>query len=391
MRILVLGNSGLNNSNNSTNNRMKRIFELLNQKYGYTFDYYKLRKTTLEENYIRYINNNANSNPIYAIMQIFLNKVKYDLIIAETFNAAIVAYVISLFNKTSFIWRQFGTTFNDELNFKNYFKPKIFIKFLLYKIIANSNFCKAIVCTEDGCANRTLYLNKLKVKKDKFFMVKNQRTERLIQLEEKEKKDNKFYIIQVGRINPWKKIHLLLDTLINIKNKFPEISENIELNIIGQTQDINYENKLKDKIQENKLEKNIFFKKDLDYHQIEEIFQYTNLSISLTAYNPIIESLQNEIPVITYEYGEIGEVFNECKAVCILAKDIKKSSYLTNRDEAQIISELENKILELYNQKESLSLLGKEGKKFVENNFPTVDEHAEEIISIYMKEINAFQ
>lgn len=388
MKILILGNTGLNYSNNSTNNRMVKIFEVLNKKYQYCLDYYKLRNATLEVKYINYINKQENSNPIKAFKTILSKKTKYDICIAETFNAAIVAYSLYKFKNIPFIWRQFGTTFNDELE-THFFKPKTLLKYTLYRIIANSKGCKAIVCTEDGCSNRILYLNKLKVSPNKLYMVKNQRTEQKLESIKKENSDNKFRIVQIGRINPWKKIHVLVSALVSIRTKFPEIMENIELNIIGISQDIEYENKLNSVIIKNNLQKNVCFKKDLEYDKIESIFQDTDLSISLTAYNPIIESLQNEIPVITYEYGEIGEVFKECEAVSVLAQGIKKSSMLSNKEESQIQNELEVKIIEHYENKANLKKIGIDGRIFVEDNFPTLEEHVNEVVNIYQQVIDA--
>ena len=389
--ILVLGNTGLNSSNNSTNNRMKKIFEVMHTQYGFRFDYYKLREAILEVDYIHYLNKIANANPIVAFQAIGKENKQYALILAETFNAAIIAYMLFLKNKTPFIWRQFGNTFNDELSFKNYFKPKILLKFLLHKVIANSSGCKAVVCTEDGCANRTLYLDKLSMPKEKLYMVKNQRTEQNLKKEKNlsSSVDNTFKIVQIGRITEWKKIHLLVEALINIKKKYPNIAEKIELDIIGQTQDIEYEKKLRKEIRFHQLEKQIVFKKDLEYHQIEEIFEETNLSISLTAYNPIIESLQNEIPVITYEYGEIGKVFDTCEAVFILAKGIKKSSLLSEEQESLIVKELEEQIVTLFEQQKILKELGENGRIFVENNFPLLPEHVQEVTDIYMKVVDA--
>lgn len=391
MKILVLGNSGLNNSNNSTNNRMKRIFELLNQKYGYIFDYYKLRNATLEVDYIRYLNTKSNNNPKHVIKEILLSNVKYDLIIAETFNAAIIAYFVSKFHKSFFIWRQFGTTFNDDLDFNYYIKPKNIIKLFLYRIIANSNNCKAIVCTEDGCANRTLFLNKLNVSVNKFFLVKNQRTEN-VNLKKIDYKEREiFNLVQIGRINSWKKIHIVIDALIDIKKERPEIFKLIQFKIIGIIDDKDYQISLMSKINRYELGKNVSIKQNLEYNQIEEELQNAHLSISLTAYNPIIESLQNEVPVITYEYGEVNDIFNNCEAVFVLAKDIKKSTNLLDSEESKIRRELKDKLIALFYKRKELFDLGREGRKFVESEFPTLEEHSEEIIDIYQKVIDAIQ
>jgi len=387
-KILVLGNTGLNSSNNSTNNRMKKIFEVMHTQYGFTFDYYKLREAVLEVDYINYLNKKADANPIHAYKTIIKGNKHYEIVLAETFNAVIVAYMFFLKTKTPFIWRQFGTTFNDELRAKSYFNPKIFLKFLIHKIIVNSTGCKAVVCTEDGCANRALYLEKLSLSTEKLYMVKNQRTENVEKVKVQLSQDDVFRIVQIGRITSWKKIHILVDALINIKNKYPEISKKIELDIIGQSQDIAYENRLKKLLINHGLDEQVRFKKDLEYHQIEKILQEVNLSISLTAYNPIIESLQNEVPVITYEYGEIGKVFENCEAVFILAKDIKQSSFLSEEQEKKIAIELEDKLLVLFEERESLNELGVKGKKFVESSFPLLDEHVREVTAIYRKVID---
>ncbi|CAA6804546.1 MAG: Unknown protein [uncultured Sulfurovum sp.] len=389
-KILVIGNTGLNSSNNSTNNRMKKIFEVMHHEYAFVFDYYQLREAVLEVDYIDYINKKANASPIEALKFLLKREEKYEMVLAETFNAVIIAYFFALKTKTPFIWRQFGTTFNDELGFKNYFKPKILLKFLLHKLIANSSKCKAVVCTEDGCANRTLYLNKLGMSPDKLYMVKNQRTaSTLVNKEEVFSKDNVFKMVQIGRITSWKKIHLLIKAITHIQTTHPKIAEKIELDIIGQTQDSAYEARLTKEIKEHALDQQIHFKKNLEYDQIEKILATANLSISLTAYNPIIESLQNETAVITYEYGEIGKVFETCESVFILAKNIKKSSFLSPEQESKIVKELEEKLVELIEQPEVLNTLAKNAKLFVEDNFPLLDEHVKEITNIYMKVVNA--
>ena len=215
-------------------------------------------------------------------------------------------------------------------------------------------------------------------------MIKNQRTENKQNFIKKEIQNKlEFNIVQIGRIDAWKKIHIVIDALITINANYPKIMKLIKFNIIGISQDKEYEEKLLNKINSNNLSNNIFFDKDLEYDAIEKKLQNSDLSISLTAYNPIIESLQNGVPVITYEYGEVSDIFKDCQAVFIVAKNIKKSTLLSMKEEKQIQDELEEKIIELYYKKDKLSAVGKNGKLFVENNFPNINQHSKEICDIY--------
>ncbi|MDN5050691.1 glycosyltransferase [Aliarcobacter butzleri] len=389
IKLLILGNTGLDEKNNSTNLRMRKIFEVLHYQKECFLDYYKLRDAKLNVPHINYLNKDANSNPIKAFLFLIKVNSKYDLLIAETFNASIAAYLYYLLKRTPFIWRQFGTTFNDDLNFKNYFNPKILLKLLLHKLIANSNGCKGIVCTEDGCANSTLFLDKLKILKNKFYIVKNQRTENINLRKTNCKERQTFNIVQIGRINTWKKIHLVIDVIIDIKKERPDIFELIQLDIIGIIDDKDYEMNLVNNINLYGLENHVFIEQNLQYSEIEEKLHNSDLSISLTAYNPIIESLQNEVPVITYEYGEVNSIFKDCPAVFVLAKNIKKSTNLSNTEENQIKKELKDKLIESFYKREKLHNIGIEGRKFVEKEFPTIEEHSKEIVDIYMKVINA--
>lgn len=389
IKLLILGNTGLDEKNNSTNLRMRKIFEVLHYENKCLLDYYKLRDAKLNVPHINYLNKDVNSNPIKAFLFLIKLNSKYDLLIAETFNASIAAYLYYLLKRTPFIWRQFGTTFNDDLNFKNYFNPKILLKLLLHKLIANSNGCKAIVCTEDGCANSTLFLDKLKILKNKFYIVKNQRTENINLKKINCEEGQTFNIVQIGRINSWKKIHLVIDVIIDIKKERPDIFELIQLDIIGIVDDKDYEMNLVNNINFYGLENHVFIEQNLQYSEIEEKLHNSDLSISLTAYNPIIESLQNEVPVITYEYGEVNSIFKDCPAVFVLAKNIKKSTNLSNKEENQIKKELKDKLIESFYKRGKLHNIGIEGRKFVEKEFPTIEEHSKEIVDVYMKVINA--
>ena len=62
--------------------------------------------------------------------------------------------------------------------------------------------------------------------------------------------------------------------------------------------------------------------------ELSDKLKSSSITVSLTAYNPIIESLQNGTPVITYEYGEVNDIFKKCEAVKVICKDIKKSTRL---------------------------------------------------------------
>lgn len=207
--ILIIGNTGLTNSNSSTNNRMKGLFKSLSQNFK--IFYYKMREADLNVNYIEYLNLNP-SNSIYSsVKEIYRNRKKFNFIIAESFRGGIIAYIIYLSTGIPFIWRFFGSTFNDRIK---YFSPQILFKLFLHRIISNSNGCKAIICTEDGCSNKALFIETLKVNSNKFHMLKNQRTP-VCQTLDLQKKSEQFIITSIGRISRWKKIDILIESIAN--------------------------------------------------------------------------------------------------------------------------------------------------------------------------------
>lgn len=385
--ILIVGNTGLNNSDNSTNNRMKAVFFDLYKKHNVKLDYYKLRPTTLEVDYINYINQKEKKSIFQSIKTILIQRNDYDLLIGETFHAALICYLLYRIKAIPFVWRQFGSTFNDELeSFVIY--PKVVIKFILYKIISNSKGCRGIICTEDGCANKSLFIDKLGVSPSHFHLVKNQRTPVNEKLDSFKNESNDFIITQVGRISSWKKIHLLLNAVSLAASKCSRFKKNYCIQIIGLAQDELYEKELKQYVFDNEMSNQVFFINNLTLSELSGRLKTTSISVSLTAYNPIIESLQNKTPVITYEYGEVNAIFKKCNAVKIICKDIKKSSKLSLTQENQIVQELSKELLYFFHNKGEIARIGEEGKKFVEKNFPTLQEHVKLINQILIKAIN---
>ena len=378
-KILFIGNSGLNSDNNSTSIRMKEIIEELSINYFHEIDYYKLRKATLVKPYLNYINPEENANIWFAIKSICKEHKKYDLIIGESFKGAIIAYIISNLQSTKFIWRQFGSTFNDELK-SSFLRPKTLFKFFFHKIIINSRHLSAVICTEDGCANRALYINRLNLNENKFFLVKNQRTE-FIDIVKKEPKQTVISVI--GRIVRWKKIHLLIESIILAKKQNRSFAENFLLQIIGVPSEIEYELALKDLIKSSRLENQVVFYKNLNLEEISLKISESTFVVSLTAYNPIIESLQNKTPVITYNYGEVNEIFESNPAVVIIGKSIRKSSGLNKKEEETIIQELAEQIINYHINKKRLLNVGEEGQKKLVSQFPTLKEHVTQVCEIY--------
>ena len=384
---MILGNTGLNSSDNSTNNRMKAVFYDLYKKHNLQLDYYKLRPANLEVDYINYINHKENKSIFQSIRTILIQQNDYALSIGETFHAVLISYLLYRIKGTPFVWRQFGSTFNDELG-SFVFNPKVVIKFILHKIISNSKGCKAIICTEDGCANKSLFIDRLGVSPSFFHLIKNQRTPIKSPVNSIKKESNKFVISQVGRISTWKKIHLLLKAISIAALKDIHFKNNYHIQIIGLTQDKSYERTLKQYVLDNKMSNQVFFINNLSLSELSDKLKSSFITVSLTAYNPIIESLQNGTPVITYEYGEVNDIFKKCKAVKVICKDIKKSTKLNLKQEKRITEELSEELLNSFQIKDKLADIGNNGKKFIEKNFPTLEEHVKLINQILIKCIN---
>lgn len=333
---------------------------------------------------INFLNDQANSSYFLSIKHLLKLKNKYELVIAESTRGVVIAYVYFLFTNTPFVWRQFGITLNDELiTFPNKYKLKVLLKKYFYKIIVNSSGCKAVICTEDGCANKAFFLDRLKIKPEKFHLIKNQRTPTNFKLSLS--KSNTFIITSIGRINKWKKIHILLNSFKKFIDLFNFNENEIRLKLIGLDSDLKYEKYLIQKAEELDIKKHLIILKNLELEEINKHIIESTLTVSLTAYNPIIESLQNGTPVITYDYGEVFDIFKNFEAVKIICRDIKKSTYLSEKDELLIENELRDALIECYKKKDKLKFIGLQGQKQLEKEFPTLDQHAKTVSQIYLK------
>ena len=80
-RILIFGNTGLNNANNSTNNRMKAVFYDLYKNHNLQLDYYKMRAASLDVDYINYVNEKENKSIFQTIRIITNQRIKNTLFI----------------------------------------------------------------------------------------------------------------------------------------------------------------------------------------------------------------------------------------------------------------------------------------------------------------------
>ena len=363
---------------------MLNIFRFLKLENKINIDYYQLRSCLYKPEWINFLNNEANSSYFLSIKFLLKQKNKYSLVIAESTRGAVIAYFYFLFRNTPFVWRQFGITLNDELiTFPNKYKLKVLIKKYFYKIIVNSSGCKAVICTEDGCANKEFFLDRLKIKSEKFHLIKNQRTPANFKLTVS--KSNTFIITSIGRINKWKKIHLLLNSFKKFIDLFNFNKDEIKLKLLGLNSDFKYEEFLIQKAEELNIKKHLIILKNLELEEINKHIIKSSLTVSLTAYNPIIESLQNGTPVITYDYGEVYDIFKNFEAVKIICRNIRKSTYLSEKDELLIEKELSDALIECYENKEKLKYIGIQGQKQIETEFPTLDQHTKIVSKIYLK------
>ena len=87
--------------------------------------------------------------------------------------------------------------------------------------------------------------------------------------------------------------------------------------------------------------------------------------------------------MITYNYGEVNEIFESNPAVVIIGKSIRKSSGLNKKEEETIIQELAEQIINYHNNKKRLLNVGEEGQKKLVSQFPTLKEHVTQVCEIY--------
>jgi len=381
MKILIICNSGLAKKKKTTSLRISGIWDKL--MYENELMFFRLRAFDANEIY------NVINDRILGVFSsaLFLRRFykqtkKFDLIIAESFKGALIALFFP-FN-IPFVWRQYGSTFGTELlNRKSSIKTRI--KKYLYKKISFSKKCQSIIVTLDGCLNKTLYENMLKVPKNKMRYIYNPKVDIEASVNTNEKSNNKdeFVITQLGRITPWKKIHLTLKAIKKIIDQ--ENALKIKFTIAGTISDKDYHNQLVQYIQNNELENYVDFKYDLDQNEVANTFFYSDVSISLTAYSPVIESLTMNTPVIIYNWGEVDEQFDDFENVEIIGREIRKESLLTQAEETQIVDELAEKIMEAY-KKRHIKRNWERDNKLLDKRFPTLEESIE-IGYQYYKEI----
>lgn len=160
------------------------------------------------------------------------------------------------------------------------------------------------------------------------------------------KKD--FIVIMAARLDPWKDFETLFEAAQIVIKRDP----NIKFILIGEGI---LKEKLKTRIQELKIEKNVFlFGEKRDIHNYYNLCDISLLSTFGEGFsNTILESMGMGKTVIATDVGGNREVLGDC-------------GYLLPPNSPKILAEL---ILNLRNNKAHLKNLGKSAKRRVNKNF----------------------
>jgi len=128
------------------------------------------------------------------------------------------------------------------------------------------------------------------------------------------------YIVYAGIIDKRKSIYELIQgysRLIKHTNKIKLVIAHLSVKL-----DINYYYKIQRLIQNNKLEKNIIFLRDLDAFDLAKLFRVANLGILPTKFETYSlftrEALESSLPIIATKTGEIGVLLKKFSSELIL-------------------------------------------------------------------------
>jgi glycosyltransferase involved in cell wall biosynthesis len=332
--------------------------ELPNSKIFY---FKKVTFTSKKNRYLKYIYNRWNNfilNIKYLYFYFKINE-KYDVVYCSSSVPIFATYIIKLFSRVKTIHRIYGTFLYGKTD--SFFeKLKKFEEVLSFKLPADK-----YIITDDGTFGDKVaeYFN---VPKEKIIFLKNGVDKINTDIEEIKKKFNlnnaDFKCLAVSRLVSWKRVDRIIKAFNNIENN------KIKLYIVGDGDELP---KLK-KLAKNK---NIFFLGALSSKEVQGLMECTDCFISMydvsNVSNPLLEAMAHSMPIITYDSGNTKSIING-----------KNGILITKQNEEEIVNELREVILHLYNNSEYLKDLSQNAKVFFENNLYTWDRRIDMEINI---------
>ena len=241
----------------------------------------------------------------------------------------------------------------------------------------NYLFAKKIVCVASGIKREII--KRYKVKEEKLVVISNGADINLfkpLDMRECRKKlgfaENSFYIGFVGYFTPWQGLEILIEAANLVKKKgYPEIRYLIVGNGSGLEKD------LKARAEKYNLKKEISFLGHISY---KNIVYYIN-SFDVCYLSNILRGLSycTFSPLKLYEYLACGRavIASRIEGVTEVIEG-GRCGYLFEPDN---VSDLAEKIIQAYQERESLSQLGANGRKLIEEQY-SWRKTAERIISL---------
>jgi len=243
----------------------------------------------------------------------------------------------------------------------------------------NYLFARKIICVAPGLKREIV--KRYGVKEEKLVVISNGTDINLFRPLDKKKcreklglGENGFYVGFVGYFAPWQGLDVLIEAANLVKNQgYP----NIKYLIVGDGTDL--EKELKTRVKKYNLKKEVFF---LGHIKHKDVVYYIN-SFDVCYLCKKGLSYKSFSPLKLYEYLACGKpvIASRIEGITGVIEE-GDCGYLFNSDNA---TDLAEKIIRAYQERESLSQLGANGRKLIEEKYSwrKVAERIMEVVKFF--------
>jgi len=159
-------------------------------------------------------------------------------------------------------------------------------------------------------------------------------------------------LMTISRLASWKKVERAIDALYLAKSKV----NNLKLVVVG---DGDQKNILVEHAKNLNLEDNVIFVGAVEQSEIKNYLDMADIFLSLydlsNVGNPLLEAMSCGKPIITLDVGDTNQVIKN-----------RENGLLVSLNE---LNEIPNKIIELIEDNQLSSIIGKNARKYAQDNF----------------------
>ena len=275
---------------------------------------------------------------VFFYMRKFIKENNFKLIHSTMPYAQIIAFFSTLFLDVKRVWFQHGPVgglldkiANLLIADRIYFNSKYLEEEHLKMFLSKRNIKKHKIINY-GILNSNIDINEAKKIKNQYL------------------KNAKYLFLSAGRLCPWKGQLELIQAILLLKNEDSDLFQKVKFLIVGsfgRMEDKKYEDEIKRKIKEEKLEKNIFMighKNNIqDYYNACDVFIHTSL-IPEPFGLVVAESMKNNCLVIGSDQGGVKDILIDKETGFTYSSTTQNSQFALAKVISKVFNALERDI-----------------------------------------------